>query len=290
MGPRPPVGGQGRAHPRSTCTMARNLLSRPDMRTTGTLERRPYDHATARRPEPGAAAQAGQAARTRAPGRRSRCSSEAQLAIAREYGFPSWPRLKAYVERVGPAARAHARLRGRGRLLPGSRRGPASVVASGLESAIALSSPLATTLRRAFGAILVVADLVHEGVRQPANRTGRHALDVGFEPWPLRTVLARERGAAPHSGVAAQRPPGARVRGCLACLRSCSRLGAAGSGVVVGLLSSVAIVRMSGRERRILRHRARSNEGGLGPARGRGAALTAAPSMTSGSPCDRSRL
>ena len=26
--------------------------------------------------------------------------SDAQLAIAREYGFPSWPRLKAYVERL----------------------------------------------------------------------------------------------------------------------------------------------------------------------------------------------
>ena len=26
--------------------------------------------------------------------------SDAQLTIAREYGFPSWPRLKAYVERL----------------------------------------------------------------------------------------------------------------------------------------------------------------------------------------------
>ena len=36
--------------------------------------------------------------------------SAAQLAIARDYGFPSWPRLKAEVERrragAGPQARA----------------------------------------------------------------------------------------------------------------------------------------------------------------------------------------
>ena len=32
--------------------------------------------------------------------------SEAQLVVAREYGFPSWPRLKAYVERVDGAPRA----------------------------------------------------------------------------------------------------------------------------------------------------------------------------------------
>ena len=37
--------------------------------------------------------------------------SEAQLAVAREYGFASWPRLKAYVERVsahGPGSRTRS--------------------------------------------------------------------------------------------------------------------------------------------------------------------------------------
>ena len=52
--------------------------------------------------------------------------SEAQREVAREYGFASWPRLKAYVERVSDARPgARARVRRRRRLLRGSRRGAA---------------------------------------------------------------------------------------------------------------------------------------------------------------------
>ena len=65
--------------------------------------------------------------------------SEAQLLLAREYGFPSWPRLKAYVERVsanGPEL-AHAFVDEIG-YYEDRAEGLRSVVESGLESGIAI--------------------------------------------------------------------------------------------------------------------------------------------------------
>jgi ankyrin repeat protein len=65
--------------------------------------------------------------------------SDAQLALAREYGFPSWPRLKAYVERVtanGPGL-AHAFVDELG-YYEDRAEGLRSVVESGLESGIAI--------------------------------------------------------------------------------------------------------------------------------------------------------
>jgi ankyrin repeat protein len=65
--------------------------------------------------------------------------SEAQLTLAREYGFPSWPRLKAYVERVagnGPGL-THAFVDEIG-YYEDRAEGLRSVVRSGLESGIAI--------------------------------------------------------------------------------------------------------------------------------------------------------
>ena len=103
------------------------LLSRPDMRTTGTLERRPHDHATARSPEPGAAAQAGQGARARAPRRRraaapERCAARARARVrVSELAEAQGLRRPRLGERPCP----DARVRRRHRLLRGPRRGPA---------------------------------------------------------------------------------------------------------------------------------------------------------------------
>ena len=145
------LGGAARAAPRpregpsppsfDRALRRRILLSRPDTRTTGALERRPHDNATARSPEPGAAAQTGQGARARAPGARARPLrlSDAQLAARARVGFPSWPRLKAYVERVsanGPEL-AHAFVDEIG-YYEDRAEGLRSVVESGLESGIAI--------------------------------------------------------------------------------------------------------------------------------------------------------
>jgi ankyrin repeat protein len=65
--------------------------------------------------------------------------SDAQLALAREYGFPSWPKLKAYVERVsgnGPEL-THAFVDDIG-YYQDRAEGLRSVVESGLESGIAI--------------------------------------------------------------------------------------------------------------------------------------------------------
>jgi ankyrin repeat protein len=65
--------------------------------------------------------------------------SDAQRELARAYGFPSWPRLKAYAERVsanGPGL-AHAFEDGIG-YYEDRAEGLRSVVASGLESGIAI--------------------------------------------------------------------------------------------------------------------------------------------------------
>ena len=65
--------------------------------------------------------------------------SDAQLALAREYGFPSWPKLKAYVDRVsanGPAL-THAFVDDIG-YYEDRAEGLRSVVESGLASGIAI--------------------------------------------------------------------------------------------------------------------------------------------------------
>ena len=145
------------------------------MRTTGTLERRPYDHATARRPESGAAAQTGQGACARAPSRSEPLRlSEAQLALAREYGFPSWPRLKAYVERV---------------------------TANGPGLAHAFVDEIGYYEDRAEGLRSVVAERSRERHRDRARAPSRARRcerrgDPRHEPGDARLVLAREHGFA----------------------------------------------------------------------------------------------
>jgi hypothetical protein len=100
--------------------------------------------------------------------------SEAQLGLAREYGFRSWPRLKAYVERVaanGPGL-AHAFVDEVG-YYEDRAEGLRSVVESGLESGIAIVRTYHPTLAEASDA----------EVR-------------GLSPADARLVLAREHGFA----------------------------------------------------------------------------------------------
>jgi ankyrin repeat protein len=100
--------------------------------------------------------------------------SEAQLALAREYGFPSWPRLKAYVERVagnGPGL-THAFVDEIG-YYEDRAAGLRSVVESGLASAIAI-------VRAHHPALAAASD---------AEIRGLSAADA-------RLVLAREHGFA----------------------------------------------------------------------------------------------
>ena len=86
---------------------------------------------------------------------------------------------------------------------------------------------------QAFGAILVVADLVDERVRE-LGPVGRDPLDVGLEARPAReAIFAREQELRLDSGATAALVPRRSRTSSLACLRSCSRLGAAGSGVVM---------------------------------------------------------
>jgi ankyrin repeat protein len=100
--------------------------------------------------------------------------SEAQLALAREYGFPSWARLKAYVDRVtaGGPGLAHAFVDEIG-YYEDRAEGLRSVVASGLESGIAI----------------VRAHL-------PALAHASDAELRAFSPADARLVLAREHGFA----------------------------------------------------------------------------------------------
>src|SRR5262249_17064386 len=109
-GPRP-VRGKGRAHPRTTERWCRSLLSRPDSRTTGS--RRGGRMTTPLPPAPSLEQlrkQAKELARASSAGPQPLTLSQPQRALAREHGFPSWPRLKAYVERVsaGGPGLAHA--------------------------------------------------------------------------------------------------------------------------------------------------------------------------------------
>jgi ankyrin repeat protein len=100
--------------------------------------------------------------------------SEAQLALAREYGFASWPRLKAYVERVsanGPRL-AHAFV-DEIDYYQDRAEGLRSVVASGLESAIAIVR-----------------------AHHPALADASDAEVRALSPPDARLVLAREHGFA----------------------------------------------------------------------------------------------
>ena len=83
--------------------------------------------------------QAKQLVRERREGAEPLRLSEAQLELARQYGFPSWPRLKAYVERVtaGGPGLTHAFVDEIG-YYEERAEGLRSVVQSGLESGIAL--------------------------------------------------------------------------------------------------------------------------------------------------------
>jgi ankyrin repeat protein len=100
--------------------------------------------------------------------------SEAQLALAREYGFPSWPRLKAYVERVAAngAGLTHAFVDEIG-YYEDRAQGLRSVVQSGLASAVAI-------VRQHHPALAEASD---------AEIRGMSAADA-------RLVLAREHGFA----------------------------------------------------------------------------------------------
>jgi ankyrin repeat protein len=83
--------------------------------------------------------QAKELVRERRSGGEPQRLSDAQLALAREYGFPSWPKLKAYVDRVsvnGPAL-THAFVDDIG-YYQDRAEGLRSVVESGLESGIAI--------------------------------------------------------------------------------------------------------------------------------------------------------
>jgi ankyrin repeat protein len=100
--------------------------------------------------------------------------SEAQLALAREYGFPSWPRLKAYVERVrsnGPGL-AHAFVDEIG-YYEDRAEGLRSVVASGLPSGLAIVR-----------------------AHHPALAEASDAEIRAMSPADARLVLAREHGFA----------------------------------------------------------------------------------------------
>jgi ankyrin repeat protein len=100
--------------------------------------------------------------------------SEAQLALAREYGFASWPRLKAYVERVagnGPRL-THAFVDEIG-YYADRAEGLRSVVQSGLASAIAIVREH------------------HPGLAEASDAEIR-----GLSAGDARLVLAREHGFA----------------------------------------------------------------------------------------------
>jgi ankyrin repeat protein len=103
--------------------------------------------------------------------------SDAQLALAREYGFPSWPRLKAYVERVtanGPGL-AHAFVDEIG-YYEDRAEGLRSVVESGLASGIAI-------VREHHPAL---ADASDDEIRamSPADARLGLARHHGFANWP----------------------------------------------------------------------------------------------------------
>jgi ankyrin repeat protein len=100
--------------------------------------------------------------------------SDAQLALAREYGFPSWPKLKAYVDRVSAnfPALTHAFVDDIG-YYQDRAEGLRSVVESGLPSGIAIVRTY-----------------------HPALADASDAEIRALSPGAARLVLAREHGFA----------------------------------------------------------------------------------------------
>lgn len=121
--------------------------------------------------------QARELARERRAGPEPLRLSDAQRIIAREYGFASWPRLKAYVERVtttGPGL-THAFVDEIG-YYEERAEGLRSVVASGLENGIAVVRAHHPTL----------ADASDAEVRAISVADARLVLarEHGFASWP----------------------------------------------------------------------------------------------------------
>jgi ankyrin repeat protein len=134
--------------------------------------------------------QAKQLVRERRAGTEPLRLSQAQLALAREYGFPSWPRLKAYVERVtaGGPGLAHAFV-DEIDYYQDRAEGLRSVVASGLESGVALV--------RAHHSVLADASDAEIRALSPADARLVLAREHGFPSWQAfrRHVLdLRESG------------------------------------------------------------------------------------------------
>ena len=133
--------------------------------------------------------------------------SDAQLALAREYGFPSWPKLKAYVDRVsanGPAL-THAFVDDIG-YYEDRAEGLRSVVESGLPSGIAI---VRTYHPRARGRERRRDPRAEPGRSAARARAGARLRELGGVPSPRRRP-GRERRALP-AGV--PRDPGARRQG-----------------------------------------------------------------------------
>ena len=159
--------------------------------------------------------------------------SEAQRDVAREYGFASWPRLKAYVERVsahGPGP--HARVRGRHRLLRGSRRGLRSVVASGLANGIAVVRAHHPALADASEAEMRA---IGAGGRPPRARARARVRELGAVPPPHRRAWPR---AASRSGARSRRSRRATARRsprCSTATRASSRARGTNGNDLLGL-------------------------------------------------------
>ena len=193
----------------------------PGTRTTGTLERRPYARHC---PPPRAGAPAQQAkdlVRERKAGAEPIAPERRAASVAREYGFASWPRLKAYVERVsahGPGL-THAFVDEIG-YYEDRADGLRSVVASGLENGIAVvraHHPDARGCERGRN------PRAQRRGRAPRARARARLRELGAVPPPRagsgrerRAVPARvqgDRGAGSHGARRAARPLSGARRG-----------------------------------------------------------------------------
>jgi ankyrin repeat protein len=191
--------------------------------------------------------QATQLVRERREGTEPLRLSEAQLALAREYGFPSWPRLEAYVDRVraGGPGLAHAFVDEIG-YYEDRAEGLRSVVASGLESGIAIA--------RAHHPALAHASDAELRALSPADARLVLAREHGFASW---AAFRRHVGDLAESGEPfrrAFRAIQARDAKALAALldRYPGLVGARGTNGndLLGLAASAACGR---RDRRIVR-------------------------------------
>ena len=143
--------------------------------------------------------------------------SDAQLALAREYGFPSWPKLKAYVDRVsanGPAL-THAFVDDIG-YYEDRAEGLRSVVESGLPSGIAIVRTYHPALADASDAEIRA---LSPGDSEARARTGARLRELGGVPSP-RGRPGRERRALPAR---VPRDPGARRQGARRAARPLPR-------------------------------------------------------------------